>query len=59
MPKGVEHNNRGCGDPGVPFVNSSLMPKGVEHREEPAQHFERVRPVNSSLMPKGVEHPRS
>ena len=37
------------------WVNSSLMPKGVEHAcMSPVLSVDL--PVNSSLMPKGVEH---
>ena len=56
MPKGVEHYIFGANTlHGMLDVNSSLMPKGVEHSpsaiiRRPDCH------VNSSLMPKGVEH---
>ncbi len=38
------------------FVNSSLMPKGVEHIDVLLAKRNAIPRVNSSLMPKGVEH---
>ncbi len=37
-------------------VDSSEMPKGVEHNHE-AKYYDSLLGVDSSEMPKGVEHP--